>query len=71
MSASSVFYHFIDARRRTDNRIDDFRAWLSNCGEQYTPLMENLAGIDPYFSTLTELRRNVAGAFQAFFQEDG
>ena len=71
MSASSVFYHFIDARRRTDNRIDDFRAWLSNCGEQYTPLMENLAGIDPYFSTLTELRHNVAGAFQAFFQENG
>lgn len=71
MSPSSVFYHFIDARRRTPDRSDDFRAWLKGCGETFNPLVDQLAGIDPYFSTLVELRRDVAYAFEVFFREGG
>nr|WP_305906995.1 DUF5752 family protein [Methylomarinum sp. Ch1-1]MDP4519711.1 DUF5752 family protein [Methylomarinum sp. Ch1-1] len=29
MSISSIFYHFIDARRRTEDNVDDFRHWLT------------------------------------------
>ena len=69
MSGSSVFYHFIDARRRTLNNVDDFRQWLALFGETYQPLIDRLTGIDPYFSTLVELRQNLATAFQNHFAE--
>ncbi|MGR9046702.1 MAG: DUF5752 family protein [Gammaproteobacteria bacterium] len=69
MSASSVFYHFIDARRRSDDKVDDFRHWLGCFGETYQPLIERLSTIDPYFSTLVELRQLVAVAFQHYFAE--
>ncbi|MGZ5007390.1 MAG: DUF5752 family protein [Methylobacter sp.] len=69
MSASSIFYHFIDARRRTAGNIDDFCRWLFFFGETYQPLIDRLTGIDPYFSTLVELRRQVASAFESYFAE--
>lgn len=64
MSVSSIFYHFIDARRRTEHKIDDFRQWLSQFGETYRPLTDSLANIDPYFCTLSELRHSLSIAFQ-------
>lgn len=69
MSVSSVFYHFIDARRRTQDKVDDFRQWLAFFGETYQPLIDQLTGIDPYFSTLAELRQQVAATFQHFCAE--
>jgi hypothetical protein len=63
LSASSVFYHFIDARQRLPDGGDDFRAWLSAWGERYADLQMQLAAIDPYFTTLSELRDQVARAF--------
>ncbi len=69
MSVNSLFYHFIDARRRTQGRVDDFRQWLGYFGETYQPLIDILAGIDPYFVTLTRLREQLAGTFQDYFAE--
>ncbi|MDP1666549.1 MAG: DUF5752 family protein [Methylobacter sp.] len=69
MSASSIFYHFIDARRRAQDKMDDFCRWLTFFGETYQPLIVQLSGIDPYFSTLVELRQQVATAFQNHFTE--
>lgn len=69
MSANSVFYHFIDARRRTEGRVDDFRQWLSFFGDTYQPLIDRLADIDPYFITLTQLNQQLASTFQHFFTE--
>jgi hypothetical protein len=63
LSASSVYYHFIDARQRLPDGGDDFRAWLSAWGDRYADLQVQLAAIDPYFTTLSELRDQVAGAF--------
>lgn len=65
LSTSSLFYHFIDARRRLPNGLDDFRQWLLGFDGQYQSLIEQLAAIDPYFSTLTELRQEVSEIFQA------
>lgn len=67
MAVSSIFYHFIDARRRTDASVDDFRAWLGPLGDQYTGLCERLADIDPYFDTLSVLRDQLARVFGDFF----
>lgn len=67
LSVSSIFYHFIDARRRTPEKIDDFHAWLSGYGETYQILIELLSNIDPYFGSLTELRQQLIDAFQDYF----
>ncbi len=63
LSASSVFYHFIDARQRLPDGGDDFRVWLSAWGDRYADLRGQLAAIDPYFTTLHELRNQVARTF--------
>ncbi|MFQ5787036.1 MAG: DUF5752 family protein [Thermodesulfobacteriota bacterium] len=68
LSVGSVFYHFIDARRRTLNGIDDFRAWLSAIGKKYAKLCDRLAELDPYFVTLTELRHQLCSVFGAYFK---
>lgn len=67
MSPGSIFYHFIDARRRTDDRIDDFSAWLVGFGDRYTELVKKLATIDPYFSSLKELKETLVLTFSAYF----
>lgn len=59
-SAGSVFYHFIDARRRTPGHVDDFRLWLAGFGEDYGGLCADLAAIDPFFQPLSELRGQIA-----------
>lgn len=69
LSTSSIFYHFIDARRRTEHRCDDFSDWLAGFGAEFTALREQIAGIDPYFGNLTELRTQLTQLFQSYFQE--
>ncbi|MBA2848026.1 hypothetical protein G4V39_05710 [Thermosulfuriphilus ammonigenes] len=67
MSSGSIFYHFIDARRRTSEGTDDFRAWMTAFGPEYQDLIRQLAAIDPYFVTLTELRQQLYEVFRDFF----
>ncbi len=68
-STTSIFYHFIDARRRTAHANDDFSDWLAGFGAEFEPLREQIAEIDPYFSSLTELRTQLARIFQTYFRE--
>jgi hypothetical protein len=70
MSPGSIFYHFIDARRRTPDRTDDFSMWLSGFGDKYVHLCQRLSAIDPYFATLTELRKRLAQVFFGYFGEE-
>ena len=63
LSPSSLFYHFIDARRRPPEGIDDFRAWLADFGDRYQRLIERITDIDPTFITLTRLQRDLSQAF--------
>lgn len=67
LSLGSIYYHVIDARRREPVRIDDFRSWLGQFGGRYEPLCVRLAAIDPYFSSLSELRTELSMVFSAFF----
>lgn len=68
LSDGSIFYHLIDARRRSPEGIDDFQAWLRRFGAPCEPVCHALAGLDPYFTSLAETRerlgrilRNVPG----------
>lgn len=70
MSAGSIFYHFIDARRRTSSGNDDFTEWLQGFGEKYNRLRQHIAVIDPYFTTLVDLRDEVSGAFKACLNKE-
>lgn len=63
----SIFYHFIDARRRTPDQVDDFSAWLSGYGEKYEDLRARLFSIDPFFATLEDLRTILTRIFQEYF----
>jgi hypothetical protein len=67
-STSSVFYHFIDARRRLPDKIDDFRSWLASW-PGFSDLIAQLAEIDPYFVTLAELKNQLAAMIAAYFKE--
>jgi hypothetical protein len=70
LSTGSIYYHFIDARSRTCDRIDDFSTWMSGLGDQYLPLLNRLCGIDPYFSSLKEIRQIVSRNFANFFTDN-
>jgi hypothetical protein len=66
MSPSSVFYHFIDARRREPLGVDDFRAWLLGLGPEFAALCDLLAEVDPYFESLYVLRDHLAELFAGY-----
>jgi hypothetical protein len=67
MSRSSVFYHFIDARRRTPGSVDDFTTWLSDIEwPRFAELCTRLAGIDPFYGTLVETRTAVTDTLREF-----
>ena len=65
MSVGSIFYHFIDARRRSPEMLDDFRTWLRSFGDH--DLCTQLAAVDPYFGPLVELRRQLTDLFAKYF----
>jgi hypothetical protein len=71
MSNSSLYYHFIDARRREPEGIDDFRAWLAGFGDQYGGLSEQIADIDPAFITIGDLRRQLTAIFDGRRGQEG
>ena len=66
MSVGSIFYHFIDARRRSPEMMDDFRAWLRSCGHE--DLCSQVAAVDPYFGSLEELRTQLTNLFAHYFR---
>lgn len=68
MSVGSIFFHFIDARRRNSESIDDFSNWLKNFKNKYDDLCEMIKEIDPYFLSLTEMRIELTETFQTFFE---
>lgn len=56
MSLGSIYFHFIEARRREPIGGDDFSAWLAAWGDEYADLIAALGQIDFYFLSLRELK---------------
>ena len=67
LSVGSIFYHFVDARRRDPVSVDDFRAWLQGQSPSYSTLCDTLAEVDPYFDSLHVLRDRLHEVFNEFF----
>jgi hypothetical protein len=59
MTTGSIFYHFIEARRRTADCLDDFSAWLSLFGDKGAWYASQLRSIDFSFLTLAEMRKTI------------
>ena len=57
MSLGSIYYHFVEARRRTENGTDDFSAWLAENVPDSEYFREALKEIDFYFLGLKELKQ--------------
>jgi hypothetical protein len=67
MRLGSLFYHFIDSRRRTPDRHSDFEAWLQGFDGKYHDLCVLISRMDPYFITLRELRQALSRLFKDYF----
>lgn len=65
---SSIFYHFIDARRRTKDKIDDFTHWLAGFKEEFADLTKKIGTIDPYFSSLSEIKTKLVDVINEYFK---
>ncbi len=68
LSAGSIFYHYIDARRRPPYNKDDFSVWIASFGTDFQELVERIAEVDPYFTNLIELREELSAVMAAFFR---
>lgn len=60
LSRSSVFYHFVDARQRSPEGVDDFQRWLEVFGESTRTVRERLSQVDLFLLTLDELRSKLS-----------
>lgn len=69
VSLGSIYYHYVEARRRTPNHTDDFTAWLSEFGNAGKGLIEALAGVDFYFISLKDLKTQLVRATAPFRKE--
>ena len=63
MAPSSVWYHFIEARRRNPDHLDDFTCWLGEIGRD-EPWLRTLSEIDFYFMSLRELQKEILSLFE-------
>jgi hypothetical protein len=68
LSAGSIFYHYIDARRRPPYNKDDFSAWISSFGPDFQELIDHISEVDPYFTNLIELRDELSAVLSSFFR---
>lgn len=60
LPTGSIFYHFVEGRRRPPLMVDDFSAWLEVWGSRYDRCREGIAAIDFYLWSLTEMRALIA-----------
>lgn len=62
MTNGSVYFHFLEARRRPPFGKDDFTSWLleNEDGGRNRLYIEALASIDIYFHSLADLRKELA-----------
>jgi hypothetical protein len=69
MTKGSIYFHFLEARRRTLGRVDDFSLWLEDFGEPWVPAIMEIRSFDFLFQTLTELRADLIRALKPYCTE--
>ena len=70
MSLGSIYYHFVEARRRTKGMVDDFTLWLSEFLKNTDSLIKTLREIDFYFLSLAELRNSMVALCADYFEDE-
>ncbi len=71
LSTGSVYYHFVESRRRPPVGLDDFSAWLATTPNGSATLAERLSNVNYYFVSLTELRDQLEAVFAEFQATEG
>jgi hypothetical protein len=62
----SIFYHFVEARRRLgDRKMDDFSHWIA-ANFNVPSLITAIRDIDVYFYTLAEIRDTILALIQEY-----
>jgi hypothetical protein len=64
MTNGSVYYHFLEARRRTPAGRDDFSAWLKEEEKKNARYIRALDSIDFYFHSLSNLKEELVAALE-------
>ncbi|MBN1545661.1 MAG: hypothetical protein JW902_03280 [Syntrophaceae bacterium] len=60
MTNGSIYFHFLEARRRTQAGVDDFTWWLQDCEGTWDAYLDVLKSIDFMFYSLAELRQQIS-----------
>ncbi len=67
MTLGSIFYHFIEAARRTPIRTDDFTTWIRTVSMDQEDVCSRILAIDPYLASLREIRELLMNIFEEHF----
>ena len=70
LPTGSIFYHFVEGRRRPPLKVDDFSVWLEGWGERFRGCRERLAGIDFHLWSLKEMRALIARSLREALHEE-
>jgi hypothetical protein len=69
IDASSLYYHFFDARRRFEGKSNDFSKWFEEeMGKK--DLAEKLRFIDPFMHSLEGIRERITAALEEAVRQD-
>ena len=68
IDASSLYYHFYDARRRFEGKSNDFSQWFDELGKK--DVAEKLRFIDPFMHSLEGIRERIAAALEEAVRQD-
>jgi hypothetical protein len=69
VDASSLYYHFLDARRRFEGKSNDFSQWFDEkLGKK--DLAEELRFIDPFMHNLEGIRERIAAVVEEAVRQD-
>lgn len=69
IDASSLYYHFFDARRRFEGKSNDFSQWFEEeMGKK--DLAEKLRFIDPFMHSLEGIRERITAALEEAVRQD-
>ncbi len=68
LSRSSIYYHFVDARARSADGVDDLQRWLLQRSSEYRPLAAALAAVDLHYTSLEKLQTELTHLFEDYFR---
>jgi len=69
IDASSIYYHFFEARTRLRKESDDFSKWIKEVSKS-PATAEKLRGVDPFMSNLEGIREQIIRILEEAIREE-